>query len=227
MAELTPAISPEDYFNVPATFEVTSSSAAEDKQSNEALAANGDLFCFAEYDVKTNYTQDMVYCGGASPNIATALGTKITAFGNLETPALLTQMTVSFSAGIQATVSFEGHQHAVNPHVVSTLELASIAGAIPASSGLGVPDLIVAAGDISPIEGSVAFSCEHIDKVGADGGHFAGQNRTFKCELSVSYEGTVTGTTAGNWVDIKVTTSKENTDTPTSSLTAKQYFDIN
>ena len=101
-----------------------------------------------------------------------------------------------------------------------------VAGTIPDSSGLGVPELIAVTGDVSPVEATVTFSIEHMDKVGADGGHFAGQSRTAKCELSVSYEGTVTGTTAGNWVDIKVTTSKENTDTPTSSLTATQYFDI-
>jgi hypothetical protein len=42
----------------------------------------------------------------------------------------------------------------------------------------------------------------------------------------VDYEGTVTGVTAGSWLNVLYSTANANTDTPTSNVTAEQYVDL-
>jgi len=133
---------------------------------------------------------------------------------------------VTFEAGIQASVEIEGHQHDDNPHVIDTLRQADVSGVIPAASGLGVPDLIVVTGDVSPVSATVSFEMEHVDKTGADGTHFTGQNMRCRVSLSIDYEGHPTGVTAGDWLNIILAKSNPNDDTPTATLTAEQWIDV-
>ena len=226
MAEITPVIAAQNYAGLAATFGTKTSDTTEFKSFTPIFDANGNYLCSAEWDSGDNYTQEADYCGGALPDIVTALGTLLTTFGEFDTTAIWPKIDVTFSAGIQANVKLEGHQHDANPHLIATLQTADVSGVIPAASGLGVPSLITVTGSVSPVNATVAFEMEHIDKAGADGTHFAGQNMRCRCSLSIDYEGVASAPTAGNWLNIIIASTNPNDDTPTSTLTAEQWLDV-
>ena len=226
MAETVPTIAAVNYFGLAATFGIKTSDTTEFKSFNPVFDADGNYLCSAEYDSGDNFNQEADYCGGGSPDIVTALGTALTTFGEFDTTALMTKLDVTFAAGIQATVKAEGHQHDTNPHLISTLRTADVSPVIPASSGLGVPALITVVGSVSPINATVGFEMEHVDKPGADGVHFAGQNMRCRVSLSIDYEGVASAPTAGNWLNIIIASTNPNDDTPTSTLTAEQWIDV-
>ncbi len=224
MAEITPVCTPTDVFSLGALFGTQESSDTEEQDFNVVFEADGDYLISSEYNDITSYSQRARY-GDATPDIKTDLATKLTTFGDVEGSGVITSLEVEFVAGEMAAVNVTGHQHATVPHVDGTLNTYNVSGALPAAAGLGVPVLIVVTGDVSPVRATVTFEIvNHIDKIGADGTHFSGQNMSCRCAISVEYEGLVTGQTAGDWLNILVAENKVNTDTPTSTLTAEQYF---
>jgi len=229
MAEEVPVIESENYASLDVAFGIKTSDTTEFKSFNPTFDATGNYLCSAEWDQGDNFTQEADYCGGGSPDIVTSLGVMLTAFGDVVAGgagAIWPKLDVAFSAGIQANVKLEGHQHDTTPHAIATLRTADVSGVIPAASGLGVPELIVVAGAVSPSNATVAFEMEHVDKPGADGVHFSGQNMRCRVSLSVDYEGIATGATAGDWLNIIIASSNPNDDTPTSTLTAEQWIDV-
>ena len=226
MAEVVPVIAAENYASLAASFGTTKSDTSETKAFNPVFDATSNYLCSAEYDEGDTFSQEADYCGGGLPDIVTGLGVLLTAFGDVVNVAVWPKIDVTFSAGIQANVKLDGHQHDVNPHIGATLRTADVSGIIPAASGLGVPDLITVVGDVSSVNATVSFEMEHVDKVGAPGTHFAGQNMRCRVSLSIDYEGVVTSATAGDWLNIIVASSNPNDDTPTSTLTAEQWVDV-
>jgi hypothetical protein len=229
MAEIVPTIQSSNYAQLAASFGTKASDTTEFKSFTPIFDADGNYLCSAEWDEGDNFTQEADYCGGGAPDIVTALGVLLTAFGDvvaLGAGAIWPKLDVTFAAGIQANVKLEGHQHDTTPHVIDTLRTANVASIIPAASGLGVPDLITVVGAVSPINAAVAFEMEHVDKPGADGAHFAGQNMRCRVSLSVDYEGIASAPTAGDWLNIIIASSNPNDDTPTSTLTAEQWIDV-
>jgi len=226
MPELVPVITATNHFGLAASFGTKTSETSEFQSFNPVFDGDGNYLCSAEWDTGDTFSQEADYCGGASPDIVTALGTVLTTFGEVETVGPVTKLDVTFAAGIQANAKLEGHQHDTTPHLISTLRTADVSGIIPASSGLGVPALIVVAGDVSPVNATVSFEMEHVDKPGATGVHFAGQNMRCRVSLSVDYEGQPSGVTAGNWLNIILAKSNPNDDTPTATLTAEQWVDV-
>jgi hypothetical protein len=226
MPEVIPVIQTSNYASLAASFGSSASDTTEFKAFTPIFDADGNYLCSAEWDEGDNFTQEADYCGGGLPDIVTALGVLLTAFGDVVNVALWPKIDVTFAAGIQANVKLEGHQHDTNPHIVATLRTADVSGIIPAASGLGVPDLITVVGAVSPVNASVAFEMEHVDKPGADGTHFTGQNMRCRVSLSIDYEGVATSATAGDWLNIVIASSNPNDDTPTSTLTAEQWVDV-
>jgi len=226
MAETVPVIAAQNYFDLAASFGTKTSDTTEFKSFNPVFNASGNYLCSAEYDSGDNFNQEADYCGAGSPDIVTALGTLLTTFGDVETSGVITKIDATFAAGIQAVVKVEGHQHDTNPHVDGELRTADVSGVIPASSGLGVPSLITVTGDVSPVNATVSFEMEHVDKPGATGVHFAGQNMRCRVSLSIDYEGVASSPTAGDWLNIIIASTNPNDDTPTSTLTAEQWIDV-
>jgi len=213
-----------NHFGTSAKFGIEESTQEEFQQFMPVFAANGNYLCSAVWDKGDTYGQRGHYCGGGAVDIVTDLGTLITTFGAVVSAKVPTRLTVSFSAGAPAAYDIEGHQHDDNPHTTG-LASGSCAGIIPASSGVGVPALITVAGTVSPVDAEVVFEIEHVDKPGATGTHFHGQNvGRIKVSLSVSYEGTVSGVTAGSWLNIMTFKTESNESTPTSRVTAEQYL---
>jgi len=224
MAESAPTILAVDYFGAGANFHAQNSNTEELKEFDFVIGPEGNYKCSSEFDDGDGYSSTYRYCNG-TPDIDTDLGTLLSQFGAVADSKAVTGLRVEFEAGISATVSIEGHQHDTNPHI--TLRDADCSGIIPGSSGVGVPTLITVSGTVSPVRASVEFSLNHVDKAGADGSHFHGQNMgPVRVAITVEYEGQVSGTTAGNWLNIKVAKSDDNQDTPTSTVTAEQFVDF-
>jgi len=226
MAETAPTILAVDYFAAGVKLHEKDSSTEELLQFATVLNASGDYACSEEFDTGDSFMSEYDYCGGAAPDIDTDLSTLITTFGAVADAHAPTSMRVHFEAGIAATVTIDGHQHDTEPHV--TLVNWDCSGIIPGSSGTGVPELIAVTGTVSPVSADIEFTLNHVDKVGAAGVHFHGQNvGPCRVAITVNYEGQVSGTTAGSWLNIKVAKSDSNQDTPTSSVTAEQYVTRN
>lgn len=229
MAEAPPTILAVDYFGAGAEFHEQSSNTEEVKQFVMIPAANGNYACSSEFDNGDTFMSEYRYCSDAAPDIDTDLSTLITSFGDVHASASGVQATmrVHFEAGEAATVTIDGHQHdGAQAHVTGTLSLFDCSGIIPGSSGTGVPTLITVAGTSSPVSADLEINANHIDKVGADGVHWHGQNvGPCRVSITVNYEGTVTGVTPGSWLNIIGANSDDSQDTPTSVVTAEQFVD--
>lgn len=225
MAETAPTILAVDYFAAAAGFHAQNSNTEEVKTFVMIPAATGDYACSQEFDDGDSYMSEYRYCA-AVPDIDTDLSTLISEFGNVADSKEPTEMRIHFEAGESATVTIDGHQHDDNPHVVDAIDKFDCSGIIPISSGIGVPALIVVAGTVSPVSADMTINANHVDKPGADGTHFHGQNvGPCRVSISVQYEGQVSGVTAGDWLNIIVAKSDDNQDTPTSTVTAEQFVD--
>jgi len=225
MAEAPPTITAVDYFDASSQFKAQNSSTEEVKQFVTVIDGLGDYACSQEFDDGDTYMSEYRYCGGVSPDIDTDLSTLMSSFGLVADEKEPTEMRIHFEAGESATVTIDGHQHDTDPHI-SGLDVFDCSGIIPASSGVGVPTLITVAGTVSPVSADVTINANHQDKIGAAGAHFWGQNiGPCRVSLSVNYEGQISGTTPGNWLNIIVALSDDNQETPTSTLTAEQFVD--
>ena len=233
MPETPPTILAVDYFDAAgkataAKFPAQNSDTAEVRTVHEIFGPSGNYVCSNEIDDGDTFMTEYGYCGGGSPDIDADMTVWVTAFGDVYGSGVMDEMRVHFEAGMPATVTIDGHQHNDNPHVLAGLRSANVSGIIPGSAGVGVPSLItVSTANTSPVSADITFNAGHVDKPGADGKHFYGQNITCKVTLSVNYEGTIAraGLTAGNWLNIVIANAGAGTDTPTSSITAEQYVD--
>ena len=221
MPEPAPTIIAVDYFAPGEEFHVQNSSTEQTKQFVPVIGATGDYACSQEFDHGDSYMSEYKYCNG-TPNIDTDLATLLTTFGSVTDSKCPTEIRIHFEAGEAATVTIDGHQHDTTPH--TALDNFDCSGIIPASSGVGVPTLITVTGTVSPVSADLTISANHQDKIGATGAHFWGQNiGPCRVSLSVQYEGQVSGVTAGSWLNILITKSDDNQDTPTSTVTAEQF----
>ena len=196
-----------------------------------ALGADGDRGCSHVYDKGHEYSNRYKYCGTA---LTTALGAAATAFGKVDSGKVWTEMDIEFSAegDREAVITLRGHDHDTNMHSSTTNppHTFDVSGLIPAGAGRGVPNLLggtIVNTSCSPISGRLSFSMNHIDKVGADGAHFTGDQITCRVEASLDFEGvcgTEGGVTAG-WLQAQQSTSDANEDLDSSSMTAHQYVD--
>ena len=224
MAEVPQTITTPNFFSLAASFGLNAATETPFQSFATAFDGSGNYLCSAEYDDGINYTNSAKYCGGGSPDIVTALDTMLTTFGAVANSKQPTKLDFTFEVGVQASLDVEGHQHTANPH--TALNTFDCSGIIPASSGSGVPELIAVTGDVSPVNASLSMEIEHIDKPGADGGHFEGQNMRCHITVSVDYAGQPASVTSGDWLNVILVKSNPNDDTPTASLTAEQWIDI-
>ena len=225
MAEVAPTIQAVDHFLLGATFGVTSDNETPFQSFASRFGGDGNYLCSQEYDTGINYDNEADFCGGATPDIVTSLGTLLSTFGVVANAKQPTKLEISFEAGEGANVKIEGHQHTDNPH--TALNTFDCSGLIPALSGVGVPELIAFVGTASPVTASLNLEIEHVDKPGATGFHFEGQNIRCHASLSVDFAAQPTSITAGDWLNVIMVKSNPNDDTPTASVTAEQWIDIN
>ncbi|MCP4493405.1 MAG: hypothetical protein GY820_39775 [Gammaproteobacteria bacterium] len=223
MAELVQAVGAQNYYGLSAQFGTNDSEETPGQQFVPKFGADGDFLCSQEFDLRTDYTQTADYCDGGAPNIMTHLSTLMSTFGSVQSAKQPTKVEITFKPGEGAEVNIDGHQHTTNPH--TALNTFNVSGIVPAGSGTGVPDIITVAGTVSPVETTITYEIEHIDKVGAAGTHFEGQNIRCHVSLSVGYSGQPSGVTAGDWLNIILVKSAPNDDTPTAALTAEQWVD--
>ena len=224
MAEIAPVVLSVDHFLLGAEFGMTSDNETPFQSFASSFKGNSNYLCSQVYDTGINYANEADYCGGAEPDIVTSLATMLSTFGVVVNAKQPTKLEVGFEAGIGANVKIEGHQHTENPHLaLQTFDCSSV---IPAASGVGVPELIGFVGDASPVNATANFDLEHVDKPGADGKHFEGQNTRCHITLSVDYAGQPTSMTAGDWLNVILVKSNPNDDTPTASVTAEQWIDV-
>jgi len=226
MAENVPTIASTNFFSLAATFGVKEAELTPYQDFAPRFDADGNYLCSQEYNGGNRYRNVADFCGGATPDIVAQLATILTTFGDVENSKLITQVEIGFEAGVGAEVTINGHDHTANTHVDATLRTADVSGVIPALSGVGVPGLITVTGTVSPSAATVNFEMEHVDKPGADGTHFEGQNMRCHVTLSVDYAGQPSGVTDGNWLNIILVKSNPNDDTPTATLTAEQWIDV-
>ena len=114
MAELTPAISVDNIFNLGIMFGLDRAETAEAKQFTTRFDADGNYLCSREHDLVTNYTQDFNHCA-ASNGVVTDIDALLSDFGEIVTgdagAVLATSVELTFESGVGATGSITGHQH--------------------------------------------------------------------------------------------------------------------
>ena len=226
MPETVPTIESTNFFLLPATFGVIRADETPFQSFVSRFDATSNYLCSQEYDTGINYVNESNFCGGALPDIVTALGVQLTTFGEVVDSKMPTKLDFTFEAGVGAMLTEEGHQHDDNPHVAAAgFAQFNCSSVIPASSGVGVPELIAIVGTASPVNASLSMEIEHIDKPGADGTHFEGQNLRCHITLSVDYAGQPDSVTAGDWLNVIMAKSNPNDDTPTATVTAEQWID--
>ena len=195
-------IQASNIFAFNAAFNTQSSSedsATNNKPQNDE---RGNVSCQRNVGEKTEYTQNLDYCGN---DLISDLGEHLTEFGNVFGAGVLTQLVINMTAGEPCTIDASGHQHPVNPHLSDIYTgYADVGDFLPHEigesffgwDGFGVPDFGIATGtDATPSSATVTFTVEHKDSDQASGEHFTGKNITPRCELSLEFEGTPTSNT--------------------------------
>lgn len=226
MSDATVDLGATDLFSLGAGFHAQESSSEPTSEEALAQAANGDMACVNYHNSMTNSRTRYKYCGTA---LKTALGSILTAFGRVVNGILPTDLEISFSSGEQTEITLSGHNHTTNAHAAATNppNVFDISAGLPTGSGVGVPALIVAAGEAggtaSRQAATLSFGVNHIDKE-ANSGHFVGESVLCRGDLTVDYEGFPGTITAGSWLQILTAANDANEDTDTAQLTAHQYF---
>lgn len=208
---------------------------SDTRTSDEAIVfgATGKLACHNEFNKGNEYTNTYRYCG---TDLVNDLGTLATAFGGVTgtgaTAIIWTGLELSFSSGEQAEVTISGHLHDDNNHdpATNTPRTFNISSLIPSGAGVGVPIPYhpdVVGSDASPSGCSMSFAVEHIDKLAADGGHFAGENVNCRCDVTMDFEGIcqAESTVGTPWKQPLRTQSDDNQDLDTSSMSAHTWVD--
>ena len=233
MSDGTVDLGATDIWGLTTTAGFHAQGSATDPFSTEevSLKAAGNKACTNEHDKGSDFSVTYKYCGAT---LKTDLGATATAFGGVvgtgAAAKLPTGLSLSFTPGGQAEITITGHNHQTNNHSATTNppNTFNVSGLIPAASGLGIPELIVVAGEAggtaSRNAASLDISMNHIDKEG-NSGHFVGESITCRADLSVDYEGIAGTETAGSWLQILQATADDNENPDTSSVTAHQFID--
>lgn len=212
-------------FGSGANFHAESSSSNVVDTSVQAIGAKGDVECeTGGLNTTTEYNNVLTYCN-SSPDIATDLSTLLTTFGAVADSKAVTELSIDFTAGEYAKVTISGHNHAENAH--STVANADVSAAVPASAGFGVPNIMANSNaDASPVSASLRFSCNHVDREGADGNHWAGTSLTFRCDMTAEYIGVPVLTTT-DWIVDNVESTDANGEFDGYRISAHRFFDAN
>jgi len=192
-----------------------------DKSRNQECITTG-------LNTMTNYDNEFAYCN-ATPDIKTDLGTHATQFGDVFDSKKMTQLVINYTAGEYATVTVNGHQHAENAHAAGFAEgFADVSGAIPASSGFGVPTWTgqTTGADCEFNSATLTFSGNHVDVVGADGNHFTGKTITIRAELTIEATGTPTTPLPTGWNIVSQGPGDSSTAHDTWTGTWELWYDI-
>ncbi len=227
MADAVVDLLATDLFALGGNFHAQRSSSNHKESASQVLDASGNSQCETMIDAMTEYECDYEYCN-AIPSIAADLATFLTTFGAVKDSKIITNIEIGFTAGKQATVKIKGHNHDVNAHATGT-GTADVSAAIPAGAGFGVPTFAgVTLGTVStPIEATVSFEMNHVDKISSAGSHFVGKNITPKASVTVKYQGvpSVAQPMTG-WTSDTYGASDANSDFDTYDVTAHRYFDL-
>jgi len=222
MADKTVVIEGTDLLSFGANFSTQSSSSSAMQDYAQALDSLGNSECEAALNNRTEYSQEVVYCN-ASPTLVAHLATFLTTFGQVQNAKAVDTLSIMFAPGEHATISATAHNHDSNEH--TALNSADISTVIPASSGLGVPDIWANSNtDATPVSVTVSASMNHVDRNGATGEHWFGQSVTFRVDVTAEYINVPVLTTTGWSIDSEDSTD-ENQDGDGYSITAHKYFD--
>jgi hypothetical protein len=236
MAEATLAFESTDLFDfstLDAGFHPQTSSTSISRERDMNLANDGDVACeSAEFNVITAYSCEYKFCEPAvAAGLREALATVLTQFGDIRDSKAITSIELSFNNKEYPTLSIEGHNHAVNPHLTDygrEFDVSTIV--LPATfSGVGIPaipDVTVAANNAIQ-SATISISMEHMEVEGSTGDHFASQNRTCRVDLSLSGVGPDSGITytASTWVKDDESSEDANTDPDSFSISVHRYVD--
>jgi hypothetical protein len=210
----------------------------EEEGSDEKLArgATANMVGRNIVNAMKTFSNRYVYVGAT---LRTSLGATATAFGSVvgtgAAAKIVTGLSISFpDGGAHAELTITGHSHTTNNHSATTNppRTFSIAALIPLAAGLGVPNILggtVVNTSCSPVSGGIDFSINHVDKPGATGSHFTGENISCRAEASLDFEG-VCGAAAGvnaAWAQPLRKLNDQNEDLDTSALTAHADVDHN
>ena len=218
-----------DLFAAGVNFHEQSSSSITNETNAFMLDAQGNQECITTgLNTMTEYSNEFAYCN-STPDIATDLGTLLTKFGDVHDSKKVTGLTINYTAGEYATVSIDGHDHAENNHSAGIAEgYADVSGAVPASSGFGVPTWTgqTTGADCEIISATLTFSLNHVDREGAAGNHFVGKSVTVKAELTIEAVGTPTTALPTGWYTVSSGPSDSNQDFDTWTGTWEKWYDL-
>jgi hypothetical protein len=224
-----PIITATDYFDLDASLIPQRSSENTTETSVAVLGPTGNIECETTgLATQTKYESVYKYCGGGSPDIATALGTALTAFGGVVESKVLNELAIRFAQGVEAEVTAGGIQFAEN--AITAINAANVAAAVPANAGFGVPTLtgVTLGDDATPSSLELRFSCQTVTAMNHAGNHFASQNIRFRAEATAEYVGIPTSfTTVTNWITDDYTESDDVEDFQSASWAGHRYFDVN
>jgi len=230
MADATVGWEPSDLFGVNADFNEQSSSSITTHESAMARDKDGNVECEASgLNTTTEHQVSYHYCA-TSPDILAAFGAFLTAFGQIESSKVITQITVNFSAGEYATVDITGHNHAENAHTSQdSADMTSGSGdLIPSSAGFGVPTWagMTLGANSTPVTATLTCTIEHLDRIDEAGNHFVGRNLTPKAELTLEFIGTPSVAALTGWTIDSEGPSDSIDDPDSYAITAHRYFDL-
>lgn len=227
MADAVVDLAASDLFSLGGNFHAQRSTTEHVQTSTPTLDSAGNEQCETMVGGMTNYECEYEYCN-AIPAIGTDLSTFLTAFGGVSNSKIVTRLEIGFSAGKNATVKITGHNHDANAHSTGT-GAANVSAAVPSGAGFGVPTFTgVTLGTVStPIEATLVFEMNHVDRDGSAGTHFVGKNITPKATVSVKYQGVpTTAQPMTDWTTDTYGSGDANTDFDTYTVTAHRWFDL-
>lgn len=235
MTDKVVALEASDLFALGANFHEQGSSSPATRDAANVLDSVGNVQCENMINARTDYTNSFAYCN-AVPDIKTDLGTHLTTFGDVFDSKIITQLVINFPGpGQQATVDVTGHNHDDNAHATGLLVgRADVSAAVPASSGLGVPNFGLTLGvNATPVSATVTFTMNHVEREETTGDHWVGKNITPRAELSLEILGLPTSQTVAaiesdltGWTVDTNGPSDANQDFDTFAITAHRHFDL-
>ena len=213
-------------FGEHANFKAQRSSDSDLSEYAHVQDADGDTAggCTSDaMDDRNEYSGTTQYCG---TDIVSDAGTLLTSFGLLAGAKVPTEISFTFSRDNMPEMTIVGHNHDDNAHAASpAMRAADVSSVIPGSTGgVGVPAILENSDtDADPVSATVRFSLEHVDENGATNQHFVGNNKNFRCDITITYLGTPTLTTTG-WIVPSLETADDNNTMDAYTISAYRFF---
>jgi len=233
----TVAINATDHFGLGANFHPQSSSANTVDERRNNKDENGNFECETMVGTKVEYSTTFSYCN-ATPDIATDLGTALTAFGYVlasggaTADMFVNSLSISFRDGEYAEVTMNGVAYSDGTMPAATTGLVSdVSAAVPAGAGFGVPVFTgVNLGGppaVSAATGlTINISCNHVMSTDGLGNFFVANQISFTAEADAEYVGVPTSYTAPTgWTADNYSTNDSNESHDTVSWSGHRYFD--